>query len=62
MPKRYSECKTAEDFDRLLNELLQLDNAYLQMDQDRETSLSHDYDPDSDEWLAHEQARREWFI
>lgn len=59
---KYSDCKKAEDFERLLAELLQLDEAYASSDKlGILNTPGIDADPE-EEYYSHDQIRREWNI
>lgn len=56
---KYSQCKTAEDFDRIMSELIKLDAAYALSDKLSVDSLPG-ADPDlEEEYYSYEQMRRE---
>lgn len=56
---KYSQCKTAEDFDRLMSSLLELDNAYSDSDKVGIDSLPG-VNPDlEEEYYSYEQMKRE---
>lgn len=56
---KYSQCKTAEDFDRLMSELMELDAAYAISDKLGIDTLPG-FDPDlEEEYFSYEQMCRE---